>query len=86
MVSDAVEGAELQADGRYSLTLQEQVSQSDFSKTDVASSYYQGIVGTVKLTKPTRDLRFNFLIWDAGSNKNINIRGIKLVANRDEMY
>lgn len=86
VVSDAVEGAELQADGQYSLTLQEQVSQSDFSKTDVASSYYQGIVGTIKLTKPTRDLRFNFLIWDAGSNKNINIRGIKLVANRDEMY
>lgn len=86
VVSDAVEGGELQPDGKYNLTLQEQAPQSDFSKTDVASSYFQGTVGTIKLTKPTRDLRFNFLIWDSGSNKNINIRGIKLVANRDEMY
>lgn len=86
VISDAVEGTQLQPDGRYSQTLQEQASQSAFSKTDVASSYYQGIVGTIKLTKPTRDLRFNFIIWSSGSNKNINIRGIKLVANRDEMY
>lgn len=86
VVSDAVEGTQLQPDGRYTLALQEQVSQSIFTKTDVASGYYQGLVGTVKLTEPTRDLRFNFIIWDAGSNKNITIRGIKLVANRDEMY
>lgn len=86
VVSDVVEGSLLQPDGRYGLTLQDQVSQATFSKTDVASSYYQGLVGTIKLTQPTLDLRFNFLIWNSGSNKNINIRGIKLVANRDEMY
>lgn len=85
-VSDAVEGALPDAAGSYKLVLQEQAKQDVFSKTGVKDSYYQGKVGTVKLTKPTRNLRFNFLIWNSGTNKNITIRGIRLTANRDEMY
>lgn len=85
-VSDAVEGAVPDASGKYSLLLQEQTDQSKLSKTDVASSHYDGLAGTIKLTKPTQDLRFHFLIWESGGNKNITIRGIKLVANREEMY
>lgn len=86
VVSDAVEGAQKDSDGNYKLVLQEQAKQDKFSQTDVKGSYYQGKVGTITLTKPTQDLRFNFLIWEKSSNKNINIRGIKLTANREEMY
>lgn len=86
VVSDAVEGAVSDKNGRYVSILREQAKQDLFSKTGVVDSYYDGKVGTIKLTKPTDNLRLNLLIWDSGTNKNINIRGIKLVANRDEMY